>query len=417
MPDVYSRFTSEALYTMRRARNMLEEDKSRQIFPEHLLLAILELNRSDCRRVLNNLEANLLKLKQELVASKQTWLAAIDDPGESIVRSYMSRTVRGVIDEATLEAARDGVFGITTYHLLVGLLATTSGTAQQLLTAQGITLEKVRGQAEKSIERAGDKPDQIVTGNPFRISWVFLLALALTTVAGYAMYQEVTESGIFVFLFVLGGWLLSVALHEFGHALVAYYAGDRSVANKGYLTLNPLKYTHWLLSMAMPLFFLIIGGIGLPGGAVYIDRSAIRNERLHSLVSAAGPVATLLCTLLLALPFFFNLIPPEHLYTHIQFWSGIAVLCMLQMTALLLNLLPIPGLDGYGILEPFLSEQTRMTLRPFAGIGIFILFFVFFRIPLLSDTFWNAVWYGVDLLRVNGDFVSYGYWLFRFWES
>lgn len=417
MPDVYSRFTAEALHVMRRARTMLEEDKSRQLRPEHLLLATLELNHSDCNRVLTTLGVNLRKLKQDLAADKRVWLAAVDDADGSTVHSYMSRTVRGLIDEATLEAARDGVFGITTYHLLIGLLATTTGMAQQRLTTQGVTLEKVRAQLGKSLERAGDKPDQVVTGNPFRISSIFLLAVALTTAAGYAMYQEITESGIFVFLFVLGGWLISVALHEFGHALVAYYAGDRSVANKGYLTLNPLKYTHWLLSIAMPLFFLIIGGIGLPGGAVYIDRNAIRNERHHSLVSAAGPAATFLCALLLAAPFLFDLIPPEQLYTHTQFWAGIAVLCMLQFTAFLLNLLPIPGLDGYGILEPFLSEPTRMTLRPFAGVGVFILFFVFFRIDPLNDAFWSAVWFLVDLFRVDGEFAAYGYWLFRFWEQ
>ncbi|MCB0190220.1 MAG: hypothetical protein KDE31_38370, partial [Caldilineaceae bacterium] len=334
---------------------------------------------------------------------------------EGAVRSYMSRAVSGIIDRAALEAAHDQLFGITTYHLLIGLLESTSGVAHRLLSTQQVSADAVRLKKETSVERAGDKPDQIVTGNPFRVSPIFLLLVAITVAAGYAMYQEYTAGGIFVFFFVLGGWMTSVALHEFGHAIVGYYAGDRSVANKGYLTLNPLKYTHWLLSIAMPLLFLIIGGIGLPGGAVYIDRSAIRNERVNSLISAAGPFATFLCALGLAVPFLFHLIPEWHLYTHIQFWSGIAVLCMLEITALLLNLLPIPGLDGYGIIEPFLSDSTRMTLRPFAGMGIFILFFVLFRIDPLNDAFWGAVRFLVMLLRVDSDFVGYGYYLFRFW--
>lgn len=417
MPDVYSRFTSEALYTMRRARAMIDEDQSRQLFPEQVLLAILELNRSDAGRVLANLGVNLRKLKQELVADKAVWLAAGADPDSSTVRSYMSRTVRGIIDEATLEAARDQVFGITTYHLLVGLLATTTSAAHRLLTAQGVTLAEVRAQRIDSAEQAGDKPSQIVTGNPFRISPIFLLLVALTAGAGYASYQNLVENGIFVFLFVLGGWLISLALHEFGHALVGYFAGDRSVASKGYLTLNLLNYTHWLMSIALPLLFVVMGGIGLPGGAVYIDRSVIRDVRLHSLISAAGPLATLLCALLLAIPFLFDLIPPIDLYLHGQFWGGVAVLLMLEITALFLNLLPIPGLDGYGILEPFLSEQTQMMLRPIAGFGIFILFFVLFRVDPLADAFWGAVWNTIGLLQVDGELVSYGYWLFRFWEA
>jgi len=415
MPDVYSRFTAEAIHVMRRARTMLEEDHCRQIFPEHLLLATLEINRSDAGRALTTLNVNLRQLKQDLIASKTEWLAAEDERSGVAVRSYMSRAVGGIIDRAALEAAHDQVFGITTYHLLIGLLDNTDGVAHRLLKAQAVSADGVRAKKEKSAERAGDKPDHVVTGNPFRISPIFLLLIAVTGVAAFAMYQEYTESGIFVFLFVLGGWMTSVALHEFGHALVAYYGGDRSVANKGYLTLNPLNYTHWLLSIALPLLFLIMGGIGLPGGAVYIDRSAIRNARVHSLVSAAGPFATILCALGLATPFLFRLIPEWHLYTHMQFWSGIAVLCMLEVTGVLLNLLPIPGLDGYGIIEPFLSDSTRTTLRPFAGMGVFLLFFVLFRIDPLNEAFWATVRFCVSLLHVDSDFVGYGYYLFRFW--
>src|SRR5687768_15540217 len=46
------------------------------------------------------------------------------------------------------------------------------------------------------------------------------------------------------FAIVLFGWIFSLCLHEFSHALVAYYGGDYTVREKGYLTFNPLKYTH-----------------------------------------------------------------------------------------------------------------------------------------------------------------------------
>ncbi len=70
------------------------------------------------------------------------------------------------------------------------------------------------------------------------------------------------------FLIVLAGWIFSLSLHEFAHALVAYYGGDKTVKDKGYLTFNPLKYTHPMLSIVFPIIFLMMGGIGLPGGAV-----------------------------------------------------------------------------------------------------------------------------------------------------
>ena len=67
-------------------------------------------------------------------------------------------------------------------------------------------------------------------------------------------------------LFVFGGWMISLCLHEFGHAIVAYFGGDTSVKDKGYLTLNPLNYTDPGLSLLLPMIFLVMGGIALPGG-------------------------------------------------------------------------------------------------------------------------------------------------------
>ena len=55
-----------------------------------------------------------------------------------------------------------------------------------------------------------------------------------------------------VFIFVIAGWLVSLCLHEFGHAYPAWRYGDHDVAVRGYLTLNPLKYSNPLLSIGCP---------------------------------------------------------------------------------------------------------------------------------------------------------------------
>ena len=81
------------------------------------------------------------------------------------------------------------------------------------------------------------------------------------------------------FIVVTVLWVFSVCLHEFGHALVAYYGGDYTVRDKGYLTLNPLHYTHPLYSLLLPVLFMMLGGIGLPGGAVYIERDLLRSRK------------------------------------------------------------------------------------------------------------------------------------------
>ena len=93
-------------------------------------------------------------------------------------------------------------------------------------------------------------------------------------------------------LLVLGGWAVSLCLHEFGHAYVAYRAGDRSVRDKGYLTLDIRRYTDVGLSFVLPVVFLLLGGIPLPGGAVWIEHGRIRSRAMRTLVSLAGPRAT-----------------------------------------------------------------------------------------------------------------------------
>ncbi len=82
------------------------------------------------------------------------------------------------------------------------------------------------------------------------------------------------------FFIVLIGWIFSLCLHEFSHAIVAYNGGDYTVREKGYLSFNPLKYTHPIFSIVMPIIFLLLGGIGLPGGAVYIETWRIRRPEV-----------------------------------------------------------------------------------------------------------------------------------------
>jgi Zn-dependent protease len=67
------------------------------------------------------------------------------------------------------------------------------------------------------------------------------------------------------FLVVIIGWIFSLCLHEFSHALAAYYGGDITVKDKGYLTFNPLKYTHPVYSLLLPMVFFDDGWNWLAG--------------------------------------------------------------------------------------------------------------------------------------------------------
>ena len=119
-----------------------------------------------------------------------------------------------------------------------------------------------------------------------RISPLFLGLVGATVLGGVLACTGSHAAQIGgVVLIVLGGWATSLCLHEFGHAITAYRGGDRAVRAKGYLSLDPRHYTDPVLSIVLPLIFVAIGGIPLPGGAVWINHHALRDRRVESMVS------------------------------------------------------------------------------------------------------------------------------------
>lgn len=246
-----------------------------------------------------------------------------------------------------------------------------------------------------------------------RISPVFLGIVAVMAVTGWATWTGFAEQpGIAVFLFVTAAWIVSLCLHEYAHARTALHSGDISIGAKGYLTLNPLKYTHALLSIVLPVLFVIMGGIGLPGGAVFIERGRIRGRWRHSLISAAGPLTNVAFAVVCTAPFWLDALDgvPE------AFQYALAFLALLQVTAAILNFLPVPGLDGYGVIEPWLSHKARRQMEPLAPFGLLLVFAVLW-IPEVNGVFFDAVDAILRALGV-GDLATYcGQDLYRFWQE
>ena len=216
--------------------------------------------------------------------------------------------------------------------------------------------------------------------------------------------------GLQTFLFVLAGWIFSLCLHEYSHARLAYEGGDISVREKGYLSFNPLKYIDPMFSIVVPIFFLVIGGIGLPGGAVWIDRNRIRDPRWMSVISAGGPASNLVLAFVLALPFRLVDNPQGGL------WPALAFLVLLQVMAVVLNLLPVPPLDGYGILRPFLPPELQTRIDGAAQWGFYLVFGALWFIPQANIFFFGIVRLIAVLMGVPEGLAGEGYTLFRFWD-
>ncbi|MFJ3660684.1 site-2 protease family protein [Streptomyces sp. NPDC090119] len=254
-----------------------------------------------------------------------------------------------------------------------------------------------------ALSRTGDR----------RISPVFAGIVAITAVTGWATWTGfAAQPGLAVFLFVTAAWIVSLCLHEYAHARTALHSGDISIGAKGYLTLNPLKYTHALLSVVLPVLFVIMGGIGLPGGAVFIERGRIKGRWRHSLISAAGPLTNVLFAAVCTAPFWLQAldgVPRDFRY-------ALAFLALLQVTAAVLNFLPVPGLDGYGVIEPWLSNGIKRQVEPIAPFGLLIVFALLW-VPSVNQVFFDVIYTLLSALGVDGAFSDCGYYLYRFWSE
>jgi Zn-dependent protease len=215
-------------------------------------------------------------------------------------------------------------------------------------------------------------------------------------------------------VFVVGGWIASLCLHEFGHAVVAYLGGDRSVVGAGYLKLNPLRYTNLTMSLVLPIIFLLIGGVALPGGAVYINHAALRTRAWSAVVSLAGPVATALCGVAIAAAF---AIANQAGWINARsgnFFAALAVLGFFMALAVILNLLPVPGLDGFGIIRPWLPPAVQFAAMRYSMLAIYAVFMALWFVAPIRQAFFGAVLQLTALAGIDPNLIFFGQLNMRF---
>ena len=145
-----------------------------------------------------------------------------------------------------------------------------------------------------------------------------------------------------------------------------------------------------------------MGGIGLPGGAVYIETWRIRNRYWLSGMSLAGPAANGVFAIFLAI--LLQVLPASTS----NLWPGISFLIVLQIWAILFNLIPLPGLDGYGVIGPFLSPPIQMQMERMRAYAIWILIIALWYIPFIGGFFWSVVFILSSLLGIDWNLAMQG---------
>ena len=143
--------------------------------------------------------------------------------------------------------------------------------------------------------------------------------------------------------------MFAITLHEAAHGYVARYFGDPTAALAGRISLNPLRHIDPVGTVLIPVAILLLsGGEFLFGWAkpVPVDFGRLRKPKQDMLwVAGAGPAANLAMAFLWALIYKAATIVPVGDYYH-----PLTLMCQfgiqINLVLLVLNLLPLPPLDG-----------------------------------------------------------------------
>ncbi len=177
--------------------------------------------------------------------------------------------------------------------------------------------------------------------------------------------------------------IFSIGLHEISHGYAAYLLGDSTAKYAGRLTLNPLKHLDIFGSVILPAFTYLTGGFILGWAKpVPFNPYNLKNQKWGpAIVGAAGPLANILVIVIFGI--FIKIGGQFALLTSSLFQiAALIILVNLQLT--ILNLIPIPPLDGSRLLSAFLPyrwQNIQYTLERYSFF--FVLIFIFFIWPYL----------------------------------
>jgi len=160
------------------------------------------------------------------------------------------------------------------------------------------------------------------------------------------------------------GMLAGITTHEFSHAFVADMLGDHRPRALGRVSLNPLRHLDPLGTV-----LLVLVGIGW-GKPVPVAVEALRPGRVGmSFVAGAGPVANVVVALALALTFrVVDLAGTEGAVLQLLY-----VATVVNLLLAILNLIPIPPLDGFALVTALVPPRWEYSIRRYQGYGVVLL--------------------------------------------
>ena len=185
------------------------------------------------------------------------------------------------------------------------------------------------------------------------------------------------------FLFNFFWLVLSLSVHEWGHAFVATKFGDPTPRIEGRLTLNPLAHISFIGTIIIPLIMAVSSTIRILGWArpVMVNPYNFKRRNLGDFCcSIAGPLMNLLFAVVLV----FIGVTLRHFGLHYSklFYIG----ALINTSLFLFNLIPLPPLDG-GHIVKIILRMSEETFLKFSQIGMLILI-VLINMPFFDKYFW-----------------------------
>jgi Zn-dependent protease len=178
--------------------------------------------------------------------------------------------------------------------------------------------------------------------------------------------------------YVVAVLLIAFTVHEFSHAYVAYKFGDPTAKNQGRVTLNPMSHLDPLGTLLLLLF-----GFGW-ARPVPVNRHHFKRPRLAGvLVSFMGPFSNLIVAAVGFIVWYsllsIGMDGNQYVYTFLN------LLIQINIVLFIFNLLPIPPLDGYRILEDLAPGGLRAKMTQYETYGALI-FLILVLTPLSNYT-------------------------------